>query len=61
MIKFLDELMFQLYSSSLSIMDVLVITLISVLAQEVHWAIWIMMVPWIMYSAHQKIKYDNDL
>lgn len=61
MIKFLDELMFQLYSSSLSIMDVLVITLISVLAQEVHWTIWIMMVPWIMYSAHQKIKYDNDL
>lgn len=61
MIKFLDELMFQLYSSSLSIMDILVITAIAGLANAFHWSIWILFVPWIMYSAHQKVKYDNDL
>ena len=61
MIKFLDELMFQLYSSSLSIMDVCVITAIAGLANMYHWSIWFLVIPWIFYSANQKLKYDHDL
>ena len=59
MIKFLDELMFQLYSSSLSIMDVVIISLLSGLASEIHWSIWFLILPWLLYSTHQKLKYDE--
>ena len=57
--KFLDELMYQLYSSALSLMDIFAITAISGLANAYHWSIWIALIPWIMFSSYQKVKYDK--
>jgi len=58
MIKFLDELMFQLYTSTISLMDVFVIVTISILSNIFHWSVWFLILPWIAYSTHQKAKYD---
>lgn len=60
MTKFLDELMMQLYSCTLSIMDVAVISILSVLGQDIHWSIWLLILPWIVYSTRQKFKYDEQ-
>lgn len=57
--NFIDELMYQLYSSSLSLMDIIAIFAISGLANEFHWSVWFLLIPWIFYSAYQKIKYDK--
>ena len=59
MSNFIDEMLFQLYSSSLSIMDVAIISLLSGLANEIHWSIWFLILPWLFYSTHQKLKYDE--
>lgn len=59
MTKIIDELMKQLYSCTLSVMDFAVISLLSLLGQEFHWAVFILILPWIAYSNHQKFKYDK--
>jgi hypothetical protein len=56
--KVLDECMNSLYSSSLSIMDFVVITTLSSLGSLYTMWIWLLIIPWIWYSLKQKIKYD---
>jgi hypothetical protein len=58
MIKFFDELMFQLYTSTLSLMDIFVIVAITGLSNMFHWSALFLILPWIVYSTHQKAKYD---
>ena len=57
--NFIDEILYQLYSSSLSIMDVIAISAISGFAGMYHWSVWFLLIPWIGYSAYQKVKYDK--
>jgi hypothetical protein len=57
--KVLDECMNVLYSSSLSIMDFVVITLLASLGDMYSMWLWLLIVPWVWYSVKQKIKYDN--
>jgi hypothetical protein len=59
MTKFIDELMRQLYTSSISLMDILVIAGLSGLSSMFHWSVWILLLPWVVYSTHQKIEYDK--
>lgn len=56
--KFLDSCNSFMYSSSLSVMDATVISLIATFS-SFHWAVWILLAPWILYSTHQKAKYDK--
>ena len=58
-IDLLDEFMSFVYASTLSIMDVVAINIIAIFASEFHWAIWILLAPWIWYSTHQKLKYEK--
>jgi hypothetical protein len=57
-LKILDECMNSLYSSSLSIMDFVVISLLASLGDHYSMWLWLLHVPWIWYSFKQKIKYD---
>lgn len=59
LLKVLDSFMKFVYQSSLSLMDVCVIVIISELSSNFHWAFWGLMIPWVFYSAHQKVKYDK--
>jgi hypothetical protein len=47
-----------LYSSSLSIMDFVMISLLASLSDLYSMWLWLLIVPWIWYSLKQKIKYD---
>ena len=58
-IKYFDGFMAFMYMSSLSIMDVIVITSISTAASAFHWALFLVILPWTWYSTHQKTKYDK--
>lgn len=52
----MDELMYQLYSASISLMDTFVIVTIVFLGG---W--WFLAVlPWFIYSAWQKVKYERS-
>jgi hypothetical protein len=56
--KFIDECMNSLYSSSLSIMDFVMISLLASIGENYTMWIWLLIVPWVWYSVKQKIKYD---
>lgn len=56
--KWLDSFNSFMYSSSLSVMDATIISLIATFS-SFHWAVWILLAPWIFYSTHQKAKYDK--
>jgi len=60
MTKFIDTFMQYVYSSSLSIMDVFVITILGELGTQFSMWIWLLILPWCIYSAHQKLKYDEQ-
>jgi hypothetical protein len=51
----IDYLMWMLYSSSISVLDVLVAIIIGAFGG---W-FWILFVLWFFYSSKQKIKYDG--
>jgi hypothetical protein len=57
-LKTIDECMNALYSSSLSIMDFVMISLLASLGDMYSMWLWLLLVPWIWYSFKQKIKYD---
>jgi hypothetical protein len=60
MTKFLDTFMQWVYSSSLSIMDIWVIMIIGELGTQFSMWIWVLIIPWCIYSAKQKLKYDEQ-
>lgn len=51
----IDYLMFLLYSSSVSVLDILVAVIVGTLGG---W-FWFLFIPWVFYSTKQKIKYDG--
>lgn len=58
-IQFIDEFMALVYRKSLSIMDLCAITIISAAAQETHWIVWLALIPWVIFSTRQSIKYND--
>jgi hypothetical protein len=59
LIAFLDEVMFQLYTASISLMDIAVITIISTASSMYSSWFWIALLPWIVFSAAQKVKHSR--
>lgn len=51
----IDYLMYLLYSSSVSVLDILVAVIVGTLGG---W-FWFLFIPWFFYSSKQKIKYDG--
>lgn len=53
--RFIDSIMYQLYSATVSLMDLFVATAISILGGW--W--YLALLPWFMYSSWQKVKYEK--
>ena len=61
MTKFLDNLMRYAYRSTLSIMDVFIIMVLGELGSRFSMWIWLLLLPWCIYSAKQEnLKYDEQ-